>query len=163
MKIIPPPDAPAGSTWRALMDVAFAEACKAAKIGETPVGAALFSSSGKLIAQAHNNPISLNDPTAHAEMLCLRQASKVMGNYRLTDTFMAVTLEPCLMCTGALIHARIGGIVIGALDPGAGALVSNLNGHNLSFTNHSMWYIDGVMENECSSLLRRFFLEKRKQ
>ncbi|SOB57205.1 tRNA-specific adenosine deaminase [Pseudodesulfovibrio profundus] len=163
MKITPPPDAPAGSSWRALMDVAFSEACKAAKTGETPVGAALFTRTGTLIAKAHNRPIGLNDPTAHAEILCLRQASEVMGNYRLNDTIMAVTLEPCLMCTGALIHARVGGIVMGALDSRAGAIISNLNGHDLSFTNHRMWYIEGVMEEECSSLLKRFFLEKRKQ
>jgi len=146
-----------------MMDVAFQEACKAAKMGESPIGAALFSASGELIAKAHNQPIGLNDPTGHAEILCLRNAAKKIGNYRLSNTIMAVTLEPCLMCTGALIHARVSGVIMGSLDPKAGAIISNLDGHALPFTNHKMWLIDGVMENECSSLLKRFFLEKRKR
>lgn len=157
-----PPSAPAGTSWRAFMDIAFQEACKAAKIGEAPIGAALFSSSGDLIAKAHNQPIGLNDPTGHAEILCLRKAAKAVGNYRLTQTIMAVTLEPCMMCTGALIHARVSGLLVGALDPRSGALISNLEGHALPFTNHKMWFIDGIMESECSSILKRFFLERRK-
>lgn len=158
-----PPNLPQGITWRSLMDVAFQEACKAAKMGESPVGAALFTADGECIAKAHNQPISLNDPTAHAEILCLRKGAEAVNNYRLANTIMAVTLEPCLMCTGALIHARVGGLLIGALDPRAGAIVSNLDGHALPFTNHAMWYVDGVMHDECSTLLRRFFLEKRKR
>ena len=145
------------------MDIAFQEACKASKIDESPIGAALFSSTGELIASAHNKPIALNDPTAHAEILCLRKASKLLKNYRLGNTILAVSLEPCLMCTGALIHARVAGVIIGARDPRAGALVSNLDGHSLPFTNHKMWLVEGVMENECSSILKRFFLEKRKR
>jgi len=163
MSVKTPPSEPEGITWRSLMDVAFEEACKAAKDNEAPIGAALFSATGELIAKAHNAPIFLNDPTAHAEILCLRKAAEKIGNYRLTDTIMAVTLEPCLMCTGALIHARVAGLVIGAMDPRAGAISSNLEGHALPFTNHSMWFINGVMEDECSSLLRRFFLERRKK
>lgn len=162
MPVLTPPPLPAGTSWRSLMDVAFQEACKAAQIGESPVGAALFSSDNELIATGHNKPISLNDPTAHAEINCLRNASKVMGNYRLNETMLAVTLEPCLMCTGALIHARVAGLIIGTLDPRAGAVVSNLDGHSLPFANHRMWVVDGVMKEECSALLKRFFLEKRK-
>lgn len=157
-----PPQPPAGTSWRSLMDVAFQEACKAAKAGEAPIGAALFSTDGELIAKAHNQPISLNDPTGHAEVLCLREAAQSIGNYRLTNTIMAVTLEPCLMCTGALIHARVGGVVFAARDDRAGALVTNLDGHALPFTNHKLWMIEGVMADECSALLKRFFLEKRK-
>ena len=157
-----PPDAPPGTTWRTLMDVAFQEACRSVKSGEVPVGAALFSPSGELIAKAHNRPISSDDPTAHAEILCLREASRKLGNYRLTGTIMAVTLEPCLMCTGALLHARVSGVVVGAPDPEAGALFSNLDGHALPFANHRLWYVPGVMEAECSTLLKRFFLGKRK-
>jgi tRNA(adenine34) deaminase len=145
------------------MDVAFQEACLAAKEGESPIGAALFAPDGTLLARAHNRPIGLSDPTGHAEILCLRQAARAMGNYRLPGTILAVTLEPCLMCTGALIHARVSGVVFASLDPRAGALVSNLDGHALGFTNHRLWYVDGVMHEECSGLLKRFFLEKRKQ
>ncbi len=163
MSHLTPPAAPKGTNWRQFMDVAFQEACKAAKMGESPIGAALFSASGELIAKAHNLPITLNDPTGHAEILCLRKAGKELGNYRLSNTILAVTLEPCLMCTGAIIHARVGGVVMGALDPRAGALVSNLDGHSLSFSNHKLWHINGVMEDECSGLLKRFFLEKRKR
>lgn len=157
-----PPDAPAGMTWRSLMDVAFEEACLAAKEDETPVGAALFSADGELIAKAHNQPISRNDPTGHAEILCLRKAAQAVGNYRLPGTILAVTLEPCLMCTGAIIHARVAGVIFGARDPRAGALVSNLDGHALPFTNHHIWTIENIMKEECRGVLKRFFLEKRK-
>ncbi|WP_319584886.1 nucleoside deaminase [uncultured Pseudodesulfovibrio sp.] len=156
------PQPPAGTTWRDLMDVAFGEACKAGKAGEAPIGAALFTPTGTLLAAAHNRPIAEQDPTGHAEILCLREAAKVMGNYRLPDTIMAVTLEPCLMCTGALIHARVAGVIFAARDERAGALVSNLEGCALPFTNHKLWTVEGVMGSECSSLLKRFFLERRK-
>lgn len=162
MSRLTPPPAPEGTSWRDCMDLAFQEACKAARSGESPVGAALFSRDGTLLASDHNRPISLNDPTAHAEILCLREAGRQLGNYRLTDTFLAVTLEPCTMCMGAILHARVGGVIFAAADPRAGALVSNLNGHALPFSNHRIWYVQGVMEKECSSLLKRFFLEKRK-
>ncbi len=162
MPPVTPPDAPIGTTWRALMDVAFQEACQSVKSGEVPVGAALFSRTGELIAKAHNQPISSNDPTGHAEILCLREAARKIGNYRLNDTILAVTLEPCLMCTGALLHARVAGVILGAPDPMAGALFSNLEGHALPFANHKLWYVPGVMETECSGLLKRFFLDKRK-
>jgi tRNA(adenine34) deaminase len=132
------------------MDVALEEAFRAAAVGEAPIGAALFSHSGKLLARAHNQPISLHDPTAHAEVLCLRHAAESIGNYRLSNTILAVTLEPCIMCVGALIHARV-------------ALVSNLSGHALPFANHRMWYVGGVQENECADTLKRFFLKRRKQ
>lgn len=162
MVALPPPVPPVGASWREFMDMAFEEACKAARMGESPVGAALFSNSGVLIAKAHNQPISLNDPTAHAEILCLRRAAEELGNYRLNNTILAVTLEPCLMCTGAILHARVAGVVIGTLDPRAGALISNLEGSALPFSNHKVWTVDGVMEEECGGLLKRFFLEKRK-
>ena len=163
MPVHPPPEAPAGTTWRSLMGVAFEEACQAARQGESPVGAALFSATGELLAKAHNAPISRNDPTAHAEVLCLRKAAEKLGNYRLSNTILAVTLEPCLMCTGALIHARVAGVVFGTPDPRAGALVTNLAGHALPFANHEMWVVQGIMESECSALLKRFFLERRKR
>lgn len=158
-----PPSSPDGRGWRDFMDIALQEAFAAAKKNETPVGAALFTLSGNLVAKAGNSPISLNDPTAHAEVLCLRAASERLGNYRLSETFMAVTMEPCLMCVGALVHARVDGVVFGAPDPRAGALVSNLQGGALPFTNHRMWHVGGVMQDECSAVVKRFFLEKRKR
>ena len=157
-----PPQPPQGTSWRSLMDIAFQEACKGGNMGEAPIGAALFSNDGELLAKTHNRPIALNDPTGHAEILCLRKAAAARGNYRLTNTFMAVTLEPCLMCTGALIHARVSGVVFAARDERAGALVSNLDGAALPFANHRMWTVEGVMQDECSALLKRFFLERRK-
>lgn len=157
-----PPGHESGQTWRSLMGMAFGEACLAAQEGETPVGAALIGADGRILARAHNRTISLNDPTAHAEVLCLREAGARLGNYRLTGSILAVTLEPCLMCVGALLHARVAGIVFAAPDPKAGALVSNLDGSNLPFANHRPWVIGGVLAEDCAALLKRFFLARRK-
>ncbi len=144
------------------MALAFDEACAAAAHNETPVGAVLVDGQGTVLARAHNSPIALNDPTAHAEVLCLREAGARIGNYRLPGCVLFVTLEPCLMCLGALLHARVAGIVFAALDPKAGALISNLDGANLPFSNHCPWVIQGVMAEDCSALLKRFFLARRK-
>lgn len=157
-----PPGHEQGQTWRSLMALAFDEACLAAAEGEAPVGAALIDAHGGLLARAHNQPIALNDPTAHAEVLCLRVAGARAGNHRLVGSILAVTLEPCLMCVGALLHARVAGIVFAAHDPKAGALVSNLDGANLPFANHRPWVLQGVMAEDCSALLKRFFLARRK-
>jgi tRNA(adenine34) deaminase len=144
------------------MAQAFDEACLAAAEGESPIGAALIDAEGTLLAHCHNKSIALNDPTAHAEVLCLREAGARLGNYRLGGCILAVTLEPCLMCLGALLHARVAGIVFAAPDPKAGVLVSNLDGANLPFSNHRPWVIQGVMAEDCSALLKRFFLARRK-
>lgn len=144
------------------MAQAFDEACLAAAEGESPIGAALIDAEGTLLARCHNKSIALNDPTAHAEVLCLREAGVRLGNYRLGGCILAVTLEPCLMCLGALLHARVAGIVFAAPDPKAGVLVSNLDGANLPFSNHRPWVIQGVMAEDCSALLKRFFLARRK-
>jgi len=157
-----PPGHEQGQTWRSLMALAFDEACQAAAQDEAPVGAVLIDAEGALLARAHNSSIALNDPTAHAEVLCLRMAGARVGNYRLCDCVLVVTLEPCLMCLGALLHARVAGIVFAALDPKAGALVSNLDGANLAFSNHRPWVIQGVMAEDCATLLKRFFLARRK-
>jgi len=157
-----PPGHEQGQTWRSLMALAFDEACMAAAEGETPIGAALINAQGELLARSHNRSISLNDPTAHAEVLCLREAGARLGNYRLGGSILAVTLEPCLMCLGALLHARVAGIVFAAPDPKAGALVSNLDGANLPFSNHRPWVMQGGMAEDCSALLKRFFLARRK-
>lgn len=157
-----PTECPPGTSWRALMSPAFDEACAAANEGEVPVGAVLVDAKGAVLARAHNRTIGLNDPTAHAEILCLRQAGQQLGNYRLTGSILLVTLEPCLMCVGALVHARVAGIVFAAPDPKAGALVSNLDAPSLPFLNHRPWVLQGVMEEDCAALLKRFFLARRK-
>jgi len=157
-----PPGHEKGQTWRSLMALAFDEACLAAAQDEAPVGAVLVDAEGALLARAHNSSITLNDPTAHAEVLCLREAGARVGNYRLCGSVLIVTLEPCLMCLGALLHARVAGIVFAAPDPKAGALVSNLDGANLPFANHRPWVIQGVMAEDCAALLKRFFLARRK-
>lgn len=144
------------------MSLAFDEACAAARENEVPVGAVLVDAKGQLLARAHNQVIAQHDPTAHAEITCLRQAAKAAGNYRLTGSILAVTLEPCLMCVGALIHARVAGIVFAAPDPKAGALVSNLDAAALPFVNHRPWILQGVLGEDCSALLKRFFLARRK-
>lgn len=157
-----PPGHENGQTWRSLMALAFDEACRAAAEHETPVGAALINADGALLARNHNKTIALNDPTAHAEVLCLRVAGEKLGNYRLGGCILAVTLEPCIMCLGALLHARVAGIVFAAPDPKAGALVSNLDGANLPFSNHRPWVLQGVMAEDCGALLKRFFLARRR-
>ncbi|MBA4358090.1 MAG: nucleoside deaminase [Humidesulfovibrio sp.] len=147
------------------MALALDEACAAAHKAETPVGAVLVAADGTILARAHNQNITLYDPTAHAEVLCLREAGRKLGNHRLSGSILAVTLEPCLMCVGALIHARVAGVVFAALDPKAGALVSNLDvrdARSLPFLNHRPWVLQGVMAEECGALLKRFFLARRK-
>lgn len=158
----PAPTPPDGLDWRSMMQIALRESFAAADAGEAPIGAALFSMDGELIVSAHNGPIGLNDPTAHAEVLCLRQAADKLGNYRLTNTILVVTLEPCIMCLGAILHARVSGVVFGAPDSKRGALVSNLEGHSLPFSNHRLWQVGGIMEKECADILQQFFRNRRK-
>jgi len=158
----PPPALPGFASFEAAMDQALAEARSAQSRGEVPVGALLVSDKGVVLAAAHNAPIGASDPTAHAEILAIRRACAAAGNYRLVGAVLVVTLEPCLMCLGALLHARVAGIVFAAPDPKAGALVSNLDGANLPFSNHRPWVIQGVMTEDCSALLKRFFLARRK-
>lgn len=144
------------------MALAFDEALCAAREDEAPVGAVLLGADGDILARAHNRNIGLCDPTAHAEILCLREAASKLGNHRLNGAILAVTLEPCLMCVGALVHARVAGVVFAASDPKAGALVSNLDVCTLPFLNHRPWILQGVMAEECGALLKRFFLARRK-
>ena len=144
------------------MSLAFDHACQAQSEDEPPVGAVLIDAAGNVLACAHNRTIALKDPTAHAEILCLRQAGQKVGNHRLSGSILIVTLEPCLMCLGALLHARVAGIVFAAADPKAGALVSNLDGANLPFSNHRPWVLSGILDGDCGALLKRFFLARRK-
>lgn len=162
----PDPVAPESGTMpvgvEELMAMALEQARLAEAAGETPVGAVLMGPDGEILARAHNQPITRHDATAHAEILCLREAGERVGNYRLPDTVLAVTLEPCLMCVGALIHARIAGVVVGATDPKSGALFSHLDGARLPFGNHKMWVRSGVLGQECSTLLKSFFRNRRR-
>lgn len=152
---------PGWPDWEALMRLALEEARAAAAQGEAPVGAALVARDGALLARAHNAPIARHDPTAHAEVLALRRAAELTQNYRLDAPILVVTLEPCLMCVGAMVHARIGGLVFGAPDPKSGAAVSCLEAPRLPFLNHTFPVLGGVLAGECGSLLREFFQARR--
>jgi tRNA(adenine34) deaminase len=143
------------------MSIALSEAQKAHAIDEVPVGAVLVSDSGRIIAADHNRTIRLSDPTAHAEIRILRQAAKKLSNYRLLNTTCYVTIEPCIMCMGALIHARIARIVFGATDPKWGAAGSLYHFAEDNRLNHRPAVIGGVCRNECRALIQDFFLEKR--
>ena len=143
------------------MQVALAEARKGAQKGEVPVGAVLVDEKGDCLASAHNRPIELNDPTAHAEILVLRSAAKKAMNYRLLNTSLVVTLEPCVMCMGAIVHARVKRIVFGAADPKWGAAGSIYNLSEDKRLNHRPEIVPGVCEAACRSILQDFFKAKR--
>lgn len=128
--------------------------------GEVPIGAVVVVD-GRIVAQGHNRPISDVDPTAHAEIVALRAAAAALGNYRLTGATLYVTVEPCLMCVGALVHARIGTVVFGATEPKSGALTSTVRAAELPGLNHRLAVVGGVLEEDCGDLMRRFFRERR--
>ena len=142
------------------MRLALAEAEKALLAGEVPVGAVVVQG-GMVIASAHNGPVGLKDPSAHAEILALRRAAEAEGNYRLAGTTLYVTIEPCLMCAGALIHARVSRLVFGAPDPKGGAVVSLYEVLGDSRLNHRVEVTGGVLSEACGEILSRFFREKR--
>jgi len=143
------------------MRQAIAEAKKAFERDEVPVGAIIVYDN-KVIAKAHNQREMLLDPTAHAEMIAITQASAYLQNWRLSDTTVYVTLEPCTMCAGALVQARVKNLVYGAKDEKQGACESTVNLVNDPRFNHRINVISGVLEDECSLLLKQFFLEKRR-
>lgn len=128
---------------------------------EVPVAALVVSADGRILSRARNRPVADADPSAHAEVLALREAARATGNYRLNDCVLVVTLEPCLMCVGALVHARVAGVVYGAADTRAGAVDSCIAGLNLPFLNHHPWHYGGVRGNVCAEGLRRYFRLKR--
>ena len=140
---------------------ALAEAVDAAQKGEVPVGALIVSSNGDLIAKAHNESISRNDPTAHAEILALREASSKLRNYRLANTILYVTIEPCIMCVGAMIHARVHHLVYGAKDPKGGAVDSLYSITKDLRLNHIIQTSSGVLEKECRDIIQSFFRQQR--
>ncbi len=143
------------------MRMALEEAGKAEEAGEVPVGAVLVDEAGKVIARGFNQPVRTHDPTAHAEIIALRKGALLLKNYRLPGSILYVTLEPCLMCWGALVHARIKRLVFGARDERYGAEVSELlDGSKVKF-NHRIEITGGVMAEECSAILRHFFKKKR--
>ena len=143
------------------MKVAISEALLAMDENEVPVGAILVQEN-TLIAQAHNQPIKKNDPTAHAEIEVLRKAGEKLQNYRLAKTTLYVTLEPCAMCLGAMIHARIERVVFGASDPKSGVCGSTIDLSSESIFNHQISVSGGVLEHECKNILQKFFKYRRK-
>jgi tRNA(adenine34) deaminase len=143
------------------MRLALAEARRAAEAGEVPVGAVIVSESGEAIARGANSSITANDPTAHAEIVALRAAARALGNYRLAGTTLYVTLEPCAMCAGALVHARVARLVYGCDDPKVGAVNWCLRVLEHPMLNHRVAITSGVLAEECAALLQSFFTARR--
>jgi tRNA(adenine34) deaminase len=143
------------------MGTALAQARKGLAAGEVPVGAVLVDEAGEIMARAFNQPIGLNDPTAHAEILALREGARLRGNYRLPGVSLYVTMEPCIMCLGALLAARVRRVVFGAPDPKGGACVSLYRLPEDDRLNHRLEVTGGVREAECRQLLQQFFQARR--
>jgi tRNA(adenine34) deaminase len=142
------------------MRVALREAERAAREGEVPVGAVVVEGE-RVVARAHNRPIHLNDPSAHAEILALRRAARKLGNYRLTGCTLYATIEPCAMCAGAIVQARLRRVVYGARDAKAGAHGSTLTVLNHPKLNHQVEAVTGVLAEECAAIVRDFFRGRR--
>ena len=143
------------------MGLAIEEAEKGYRLAEVPVGAVLVDADGQVLSRAHNMPITSNDPTAHAEILAIRNASARVGNYRLPETVVYVTLEPCAMCIGALLLARVRRLVFGARDPRSGAAGSVVDLTGVDCFNHRIDVTGGVRAEDCAEILHRFFKERR--
>ncbi|HME32887.1 MAG TPA: tRNA adenosine(34) deaminase TadA [Terriglobales bacterium] len=143
------------------MEEALREAQRALALGEVPVGAVVVSD-GRVVGRGCNRALSANDPTAHAEILALREAGQTIGNYRLLDCDLYVTVEPCAMCSGAITHARVRRLIYGAEDPKAGAVHSMLQVLNHPKLNHKVEISSGVLAARCMDLVQTFFREKRK-
>ncbi len=144
------------------MRQALEQAERAAQCGEVPVGAVLIDAGGEVLARGHNQPIASHDCSAHAEMICLRAGGAALGNYRLPGTTLYVTLEPCVMCAGAIIHARVARVVYGAGDPKAGAAGSVYDVLSQPRLNHAVVLGSGVLEQDCAAQLQGFFRARRK-
>lgn len=142
------------------MRAALGEARRALDRGEVPIGA-VVSIDGAIVASGFNQPISTNDPTAHAEIVALRAAARAVGNYRLSGATVCVTLEPCAMCVGALIHARVGTLIFGALEPKTGAVQSALKLLEDPSWNHRVEVVSGVLADQCREIVQEFFRRKR--
>jgi len=147
-------------TYDALMMAALDEARRARDAGEVPIGA-VVAIDGVVVARGFNQPIGARDPTAHAEIVAIRAAARAVGNYRLIGATLCVTVEPCLMCVGALVHARIATLVYGATEPKSGAITSTVRGGELPGHNHRFEVVAGVREDECRVLMQEFFKARR--
>jgi len=144
------------------MKIALSEAFKAYKMGEVPVGAVVTSSRGEVLSKSHNATITRNDPSAHAEIIALQEAAKVLKNYRLNKTRIYVTIEPCIMCAGALLYARVEEVIFGVSDPKGGGIVTLYQLGNDARLNHQLKVTSGVLKAECGEIIQRFFKGKRK-
>ena len=143
-----------------LMEAALVEASRAREAGEVPIGA-VVELGGEIVGRGYNHPITAADPTAHAEIAAIRDAARAIGNYRLTGATLCVTIEPCLMCVGALVHARIATLVYGAAEPRTGAVVSTARAGELPGHNHRFEVVSGVLEDQCRALIQAFFKDRR--
>lgn len=144
------------------MRAALVEARRAAEAGEVPVGAVVVLNNA-IVGRGFNQPISATDPTAHAEVVALRDAARAIGNYRLVGSTMYVTVEPCLMCVGAMVHARVETLVFGAPEPKAGAVVSTAQVHENPALNHRLSVVGGVLGDECREIIQTFFKARRNE
>jgi tRNA(adenine34) deaminase len=142
------------------MLAALEQARRAGEAGEVPIGA-VVELAGAIVGRGFNQPISSGDPTAHAEIVAIRDAARRVGNYRLTGATLYVTIEPCLMCVGAIVHARVATLVYGAAEPRTGAVVSTVRGGDLPGHNHRFEVVGGVCEEEARALMQAFFRERR--
>ncbi len=142
------------------MRLALEQARAGLQAGEVPIGAVVVID-GRAAGRAFNQPIGRHDPTAHAEILAMREAASAVGNYRLTGATLYVTVEPCLMCAGAMVHARIATLVFGAAEPRTGAVVSNLQALSLPQHNHRVEVVSGILEADCRAIVQEFFRGKR--
>lgn len=148
------------ATFDGFMREALVEARRAFDAGEVPVGAVVVLD-GVIVGRGFNQPILATDPTAHAEIVALREAARTVGNYRLVGSTLVVTIEPCLMCVGAMVHARVDTVVYGAVEPKAGALVSSCQAHENPALNHRMQAVGGVLADECRDVIQEFFQQRR--
>ena len=144
------------------MRAALAQAAEAKRRGEVPVGAIVVLD-GTVVGEGFNQPIGAHDPTAHAEIVAMRAAAKRLGNYRLTGATLYVTIEPCQMCVGAMVHARIARLVYGTPEPKAGAIESAMHAHEHPALNHRIEVLGGVLEDECRAMIQGFFEERRER
>jgi len=144
----------------AFMRAALDQARQGFSAAEVPVGAVVVLD-GDIVGRGFNQPIGSRDPTAHAEIVAMRAAALAIGNYRLVGTTLYVTIEPCLMCVGAMVHARVGTLVFGATEPKAGAVVSSCRAHEMPSLNHHIEVVGGVLEEDCRAVIQEFFRTRR--